>query len=501
MINPPDMEPKNNPDAPMSALQYNIAAMGSTLAMAAEEREQMATSIVLRAIADGINDASSQIVKIISSEKHPHTVLINLISGKIADASKSNISVPHYSQRAGSNQSTWLYVGTHWMLLDPQEFIDFTKACCINIGLDDTYFENPNFMNKLIEQIEFRLSKSWKHFTPSSEALINFKNGTLVIKADGTKDFRDHNPSDYLTFSLPYAYDPNQECPRWHAFLNQMLPEKEAQDVLAEYIAYGFTKRVKIEKMLVLYGRGANGKSVVLDVITSLVGRMNVSNVSLEGLTKDDEKRCMIENKVFNISHESNRELDVSVLKLLVSGEPVNVRELYIGSRSIENYSKLLTSFNILPRPENTHGFYRRFLILPFNVTIDEKEMDVDLAKKLCEELPGILNWVLEAMPRLIRNHAFTKSPMCEDALQKYRLNSDSVLLFVSTCCKIGGHQESGKSLYDAYRGFCMNENTKYYGKQNFYSNLEAIPGVVRSDRSNVPIFNVKIEDYESCRY
>lgn len=253
--------------------------------------------------------------------------------------------------------------------------------------------------------------------------------------------------------------------------------------------------------MLVLQGRGANGKSVVLDVITSLVGRQNISNVSLDSLTNDDVKRAMIENKVFNISHESNGDLDVSVLKLLVSGEPVDSRVLYVGPRTIYNYAKLITSFNVLPRPENTHGFYRRFCILPFNVTISEEEKDTDLSKKLCEELPGILNWVLSTIPGFIARRNFTRSPLSEEALKKYRLSSDTALLFVTTCCEIGNGTDSGKNLYDSYKRFCINEEVKSLGKQNFFTRLEDVGGVIREMHNNLPHFNLKVVDYESCRY
>lgn len=53
--------------------------------------------------------------------------------------------------------------------------------------------------------------------------------------------------------------------------IQQQLPEKELQDILAEFTGYVFTKRLKLEKALLLYRTGANGKSVYFDVMNALL--------------------------------------------------------------------------------------------------------------------------------------------------------------------------------------------------------------------------------------
>lgn len=490
----------NQADNTLSVFQTDIVGNYSTLLQAQEEREQLAKTIVLDATKEGVEDKSREINKA-ADTKHPDSAVSIIVQSEIVRVAAGMLKVPEYHPRANAEQKVWLFCDTHWKTLDTQEYFDFINDCCKKIGLPEKYLGNFTYMEKIYQGVAFQLSRSDKKYVPSDQARINFKNGTLIIKADGTKEFYVHKPEDNFTYCLPYAYDTTAECPLWHKFLDQMLPENEAQTILAEYIAYGFIKGIRTEKMLVLQGRGANGKSVVLDVITSLVGRQNISNVSLDSLTNDDIKRAMIENRMFNISHESNGDLDVSVLKLLVSGEPVDSRVLYVGPRTIYNYAKLITSFNVLPRPENTHGFYRRFCILPFNVTISEEEKDTDLSKKLCEELPGILNWVLSTIPDFIARRNFTKSPLSEEALKKYRLSSDTALLFVTTCCEIGNGTDSGKNLYDSYKRFCINEEVKSLGKQNFFTRLEDVGGVIREMHNNMPHFNLKVVDYESCRY
>lgn len=496
---PAGEELNTTPEDNMSVLKGDMVENFKASTLQREEREAMIDRICIDAIKSDVKDVSKEIADIKANTKGWRKALVSRLSGYIVDACNGMITVPEFHTRAGAEQAMWLFRNTHWSVMETQMYFDMVKECCAKMGLQESELEDPDFMESVFKSVAFRVSKSKKRYVPKDEVRVNLQNGTLLIKADGSVTLQEHNADDFLTHCLPYAYDPKAECPMWEAFLNQMLPEKEAQDILAEYIAYGFTHGIKIEKMLVLYGRGANGKSVVLDVITNLVGSVNISNVSLDSLTKDDLKRSMIENKLFNISHESNRELEASILKLLVSGEPVDARLLYVGVRTITDYAKLITSFNILPRAENTHGFHRRFIILPFTVTIDEKSMDVDLSNKLCTELPGILNWMLMGMKRLLKNRAFTVSPMCVEALRKYRMQSDSVLLFFNSCCKTSATIASGKDIYEKYKAFCLNGDiTKFCGRNLFYDRIEQIPNVVRTDVNKAPFFNIEIVDCEN---
>lgn len=71
----------------------------------------------------------------------------------------------------------------------------------------------------------------------------------------------------------------------------------------------------------------------------------------------------------------------------------------------MRNYACLAFNANVLPRnTEQTTGFFRRFLIVPFNATITEEEKDPELVTKIiCGELPGLFNRVMRGF-RAARN-------------------------------------------------------------------------------------------------
>lgn len=87
-------------------------------------------------------------------------------------------------------------------------------------------------------------------------------------------------------------------------FLNEVLPEIAAQNVIAEYLTFVFVKKIKFEKMLVLYGSGANGKSVMFEIVNALFGKENATSYSLEDLTNSDYVRAKIADKLLNYASE-----------------------------------------------------------------------------------------------------------------------------------------------------------------------------------------------------
>lgn len=474
----------------------------SSLACLKNDLFKQGSSERLGDIVAKIPDLSAQINELLVKEKNSTRGVKTLIVQTIADAANGNLVVPDYVPSQNAAQKVYHFKQTHWQELDCQEFFDFVRQCCEAMNLPDSMMTNASFMNVVFEDLALYISHVCHQREAENEVWINCKNGTLRILRDGTTVLLPHSREDFFRYVLPYDFDPSAECPLWDNFLGEVLPDLTVQSVLAEGIGLCLAPGVKSEKMLVFFGHGSNGKSVILDVIESLFGGPNVSSVSLKDLTEDKRMLPEIEDKLVNISTEGDHELNASILKALVSGEPVTAYELYRGPRSMRRYARLITSFNVLPRAEATHGFYRRFQIIPFGVTIDEHKADVNLASKLKQELPGILNWVLEGLRRYLVGYRFTESKACENALYRYRLNSNSVMLFVDEACEPNGEifpiETNGTLLYNGYKRFCNELLLRPLGRNNFYEQLVSL-GIQRTDKQRTALFNIKLNsEYEN---
>ena len=325
----------------------------------------------------------------------------------------------------------------------------------------------------IYEDNDFEVNDSKK------KTLINLLNGTFEI--DGYKmKLRKPEKEDFLTYQLPFKYDKSAECPMFDDYLNTVLPDKNNQSILMEYLGYIFVrnKALKLEKSLILYGTGANGKSVLFDILNAMLGgSKNVSNFSLQNLTNENGYyRAMLSDKLVNYASEINGKMDVSIFKQLVSGEPVDARLPYGEPFTLTNYGKLIFNCNQLPTSvENTHAFFRRFLIIPFEVTIPKEKQHKQLARKIIKsELSGVLNRVLEGLRRIMEQKSFTESESSDAMLNNYIKESNSVAQFIEE----EGYEKSVDDiipftkLFEEYRTYCFNNNLSVVSNRIFNKNI-----------------------------
>lgn len=365
-------------------------------------------------------------------------------------------------QLCRANGQAYLYNGAYWKVIDREILQDFFGRAAAKIGVPFADSRFYTFRRDLILQFESDNILA----APSNEegkTLINLLNGTYQIGIE-KQELRSPKPEDFITYQLPFCFDPAAKATLFEAFLNKVLPDIESQKVLQEYLGYVFIspKRLKLEKVLLLFGGGANGKSVFIEVISALLGVDNVSRYGLESITSPSSySRAELATKLLNLSTEISGKMDNGIFKQLASGECVEARQIYGRPFTMETYAKLLFSTNELPREvEQTNGFFRRWLIIPFNITIPEAEQDKELASKIIEnELSGVFNWVIGGLERLLVQKRFTESNLIKKQSEDYRKLSDNVLMFLDeeNFMKAVNETIPLKEVYAAYRIYCEN--------------------------------------------
>src|SRR5262249_27450415 len=333
-------------------------------------------------------------------------------------------------QLARKNDFVFAFNGEYWREIDRDGLKDFLMAVAQKQGVQPFEAKHYEFRDKLYKQFialaGFRAPES-----ADDKVLINLLNGTFEISAEN-QEIREFRAADFLTHQLQFKYDKEAAAPQFQAYLDRVLPEKELQDIVAEYFAYIFTRHLKLEKAVLLYGTGANGKSVLFDVMNALLGRENTANYSLSDLM-EEHNRAQIAHKLLNYGSEINASITRDIFKILVSGEPIMARLKYGNSFLMERYAKLCFNCNELPKDvEQSEAYFRRFVIIPFRVTLPESECDVELAQKIVrDELAGVFNWVLAGLKRLLKQKKFTESEIVKDMISAYKRESDSVACFL----------------------------------------------------------------------
>jgi len=397
----------------------------------------------------------------------------------------------------------YLYNGAYWSHVDEDSIKSFLGDAALKMGVPRYDAKFHLFRDSLHKQF-----LTTNHLptpeTSSDEVCINLKNGTFQITPEGN-DMRQFNSKDFMTYQLPFSYDPEAIAPIWQQFLDRVLPDEQRQKVLAEFIGFVFMKNgggnLKLEKALILYGTGANGKSVVHEVMHALFGHNNVSSYSAQNLTDvNGYYRAMIANKLVNYASEISKTLEPDIFKALVSGEPVAARLPYGRPLEIRQYAKLIFNCNELPKDvEHTNAYFRRFLILPFDVTIPEHEQDNQLHARIIEsELSGFFNWVLEGLKRLLKQKGFSDCVAATKAVDNYKTQSDSVKMYLDEKNLRPSTDKFRliKDLYDSYKTFCNEDGFRYVNKNNFTKRLEGIGVViVRRNIGNVAFLHESYKD------
>jgi putative DNA primase/helicase len=435
------------------------------------------------------DDALKKLSKFKLQERHYYICCIDEVQNV---AQENNWNIVRY------NEDVYLYNGQYWQKVEPNIFQIFLADVSKVLGVPSIIQKHHGFREHLQKQFD----ATQIFATPELDAgdiYINLLDCTLQVSNGIVKNIP-FDKKHFLNYQLPYKYDSEAKCPLFLKFLGEVLPDESAQQVLAEYLGYLFirngNKSIKAEKMLVLFGSGANGKSVVFEIIQALLGKENVSNFSLTALTDSTGYyRAKISDKLVNYGSEIGGKLEADMLKKMASGEPIEARLPYQPPILLHEYAKLIFNCNQLPKDvEQTEAYFRRFLIIPFNVTIEEKNQDKSLASKIVEsELPGILNWVLEGLKRLLEQGRFTSCKLSDDILTRYKIESDAVQMFLE---EFDIHKSNDltnsvtiKTAYEAYRSYCTESGYRSLNKLNFSKRLEALKFYIKRNNKGKVVY------------
>lgn len=259
----------------------------------------------------------------------------------------------------------------------------------------------------------------------------------------------DHDRGQLITKLMDVAYDPDARSPRFFAFLNQIMPDPDIQAFLQR--VFGLSMLGLTEQMLCFfYGDGANGKSVLVDLIARILGDYAAS-AKIESLTGSNRRGGgdatpdlvpMIGARFLRASEpEKGVQWQEGLIKELTGGEPILVRALNKDFVEVRPLFKLVVQGN--HRPEfrgDDHGIWRRIKLVPFTVQIPEPERipKQELDDILFAEAPGVLNWMVEGALSYLE--AGLNEPVAvRDATAALRAEMDYYGTFLGEACLVSG--------------------------------------------------------------
>lgn len=291
--------------------------------------------------------------------------------------------------------------------------------------------------------------------------LLNCLNGTLNLK---TGTLQPHRREDLITQICPVNYDSAATCHRWKQFVSEIFCGNTAlMDYIQKVCGYFLTGSTKEQDFYIFYGTGANGKSTFLKIMMELMGPDYAKQTEANALlvkrhqTIGEEIAALTGARLITtIEVEDGKRLAEALVKQLTGGDRVRTRTLYKSSFEFDPTFKLVMACNHKPRIAGTDdGIWRRIKLIPFTVHIPEHKQDPDLADKLKQELPGILNWALTGCLKWQKEGLIPPEEV-DAATAVYRVESDLIGAFLEECTITDNQQAKTQvnDLYECYKSW-----------------------------------------------
>jgi phage/plasmid-associated DNA primase len=349
--------------------------------------------------------------------------------------------------------------------------------------------------------------------------LMCFKNGVVDFKDVGVKSNKDalrpFSPEYHCIKQYDFKWNPKAECPIWNKFLgipsfegqdpeeiDGVLPERHKRVVLQKFLGGGFIDRrkVKFEYLMILYGTGANGKSVVKDVLDGIFGKEEVfPNLQFSSLTKEGfdgfNSRRAIEGCRFAYCTEMSPSefRRPELVKAAASGESMAARGIGENTKPVVDIPIFMCNSNydwgeveLIPKDSpNDESMSRRVLLLNFDKRVPENKRDPELSEKLLKEREGIFMWMVRGYKRLKRDKWKIKDSLF-GRVEKVRHSANNSSVIVNGKKVHGsiieytrfksispimdeehGHAVlvSSTDIYENYKKFCINNGIASYVK------------------------------------
>lgn len=326
--------------------------------------------------------------------------------------------------------------------------------------------KNVDSVNKLL-----RSDLIYKGEFNINKRILNFPNGELEVE---TGKLLSHSRDSYSTIQMAYHYNENAQCPEWLKFIEDITDgQRDRIDLIQEMFGYCLTNDTRYQKCFYLIGAGANGKSVLLNILESLIGESNTSHVEIAFLNSDFQ-RIKLLNSMVNICNDIKTDVagTGSFFKAIVAGDTISGCFKGQDFFDFKPTCKMVFAANtMLSTRDIDGGFLRRICFINFPIQFvqnpskkHERKRDTAIQEKLMKELPGILIWSLSGLRALRERNGFTNTTDQETLIRELEMINDPISAFIDEVVSVSPESfsplQDRQLVYAKYRKWCDETNT-----------------------------------------
>jgi len=190
--------------------------------------------------------------------------------------------------------------------------------------------------------------------------------------------------------------------------------------------------------------------------------------------------RARLDGKLVNIASDVSKKIsDEGLAKTLISREAVSARRPHKEGFNMKDYARLVFAMNELP-PQffSDAALAKRAAIIEFDQQVTPQKKDTDFAEKIiANELPGVLNWIIDGLTRLNAAGRLDAPPCCVEAMDKIRKENDPLAGWLGEKEYSVGNQDSikVKDAYENFKEYCRENGNHAASKKTFTRRLRDV--------------------------
>ena len=326
-----------------------------------------------------------------------------------------------------------------------------------------------------------------------------------------TGQVRPRSITDYFTWECPVEPVKNYSEFFLSSISKIMCNNPARIDYLKKVLGYCMTTSTEAQSYFVWYGKGGNGKSLILNLLQAMLGKackpiskgvvVNCGKKSEAGT----ETLALRSLRVGTFSETCKLEsLNEGVLKTISGGDTLTARGLYKDPIEFKLFCKLIICTNHKPEFDGSDmGTARRIKLLPFDARFtrevpvkNEPNGPNGFEYSIIEGLEAILiekhlseffTWCLEGCRLWAEDKGFLIIPdsIKEQQNQYIRSQNSFITWFNESIkpCPSGGGKVLRSASYSSYNDFCESEGIKKIPKKDFFEKMaEELSSAVKSD-------------------
>jgi putative DNA primase/helicase len=259
------------------------------------------------------------------------------------------------------------------------------------------------------------------------------------------------------------------------------------------------TGSTKEQKLFFLWGCGANGKSVFVDVMRNLGGAYSYNLPSEALMSSRSEghptmfaalqgKRLAISSEIEESAHWAE-----SRIKSMTGDETLTARRMRQDFFTFNITHKHVIAGNFKPRLKgDDFAMARRMVLVPFTQRFEGARRDNNLPEKLKKEYAGILYWFIDGARKWAESGLAIPSVVTE-ASNEYMAEQNDLTLWLAECCEQSPNLRQGvKQLYESFYLWKQGNGEHAPSVKSFSQRLERTHKKVRT-RSGIAFEGIKV--------